>query len=251
MNRLEDFLPKKNNDIWPEITSEEIEEEKQLSELDINVWAKNLEREGLIGEIMSEDELDKIYQVEPEFPDYLLYDSQIVGYPDQEFQVKIYDWVKTYLPNSNYTIKDLGSGRGDFHGYLNDCGVDNVEYFGIEMNSNLYNVSRKKYPEAQVFNQDYLKLSIESDYTIVIGTLNDDLMVDKWDNFNKTLNYAISNTETRILMVLQADCYGNPGSVDYPLNELVQFLPKEMKFIIDYSEIEDIYLLVIDNDSHN
>lgn len=185
------------------------------------------------------------------FPDYLANDPQIVGYPDLETQEQIYEWVEEYLPPMNFSIKDFGAGRGDFYNYL---GVENnreVDYFGIDLNPNMVNVARSKYPSIQMFNNDYLDIAIESDYTVVIGTLNESNGNDKWDNFNKTLIHAQNTTKRAIFFVLQANCYGFEGSDDFPIHELVQRLPENTKFTIDNSKLEDIYVLVVHIDDYN
>lgn len=189
------------------------------------------------------DEIEN-YTSENNFPDYLINDPQIVGYPDLEIQEQIYEWVNEYLPPMNFSVKDFGAGRGDFYGYLSSTNRD-VDYYGFDLNPNLVNVAKSKYPDIQIFNNDYLDISIETDYTVVIGTLNENHGQDKWDNFNKTLIHAQNTTNRSILFVLQADCYENESSCDFPINDLVKILPKNIKFTIDNSKIEDIYILVV------
>lgn len=195
--------------------------------------------------------------IDTSLPDYLLKDPQIVGYPDEETQNEIYDWVLDGLPKSNYSIKDLGCGRGDLFGRINNPPEwvfdkpSNIDYFGIELNPNLYNVAKQKYPDIQVFNNNYFDISIESDYTVVIGTLGDDMGLDKWENFNKTLNWAISNTKQAIIFVLQRDCYGSEGYLDYPFTELFNNLGTDVKFVLDNSKLEDIYKLTVHIGGHN
>lgn len=194
------------------------------------------------------------------FPDYLLNDPEIVGYPDAETQKEIYDWVKTKLPYNNFSVKDLGCGRGDFGNWLDysfKYGGDEgeispeIDYFGIDNNPNLIQVGQKKYPELKLIYSDFNDVSIQTDFTVCIGTLNDEHDLDKWMMFNKTLNHALNNTKTAILFVLQANCYGIEGHLDYPLHELVQNLSEGIRFEIDYSKLEDIYLLTVHIGGYN
>ena len=184
------------------------------------------------------------------FPDYLLNDPEIVGYPDLDTQEEIYDWVENYLPYSSYSIKDLGCGRGDFYAYLNRDRYDGernklIDYVGMDSNPNMVNIAKQKYPNIQVLHNDFLDISIDTDYSVIIGTLNEDNGNDKWDNFNKTLIHCLSNTKKKIIFVLQANSYGFQGSVDYPIHELVERLDPNLKFIIDNSKLEDIYVLIV------
>lgn len=196
-------------------------------------------------------EYDFSFKSEPDtFPEYLLNDPEIVGYPDEETQEEIYEWVNSKLPKHHFSIKDLGCGRGDFfrvlmrhNGYSDDrIGID---YFGIDNNPNLIRVGQQKYPELKLIYSDFNDVSIQTDYTICIGTLNDDHNLDKWEFFNKTLNHTLNNTKTAIIFVLQADCYGEPGHLDYPIHELIEKLPSGTRFEIDNSKFEDIYCLTV------
>lgn len=198
------------------------------------------------------NELDQMMTL----PSYLLSDPEIVGYPDLEFQEQIYSWVNDSIPTQGYTIKDLGCGRGDFFGYISkreawEEKFKDIHYFGIELNPNLCTVAKQKYPEINVLNNDYFDTDIQTDYTVCIGTLGDNLGQDKWENFNKTLNWAINNTKISVIFILQRDCYGNEGFFDYPFGELFANLDPNLKFKLDYSELEDIYKLTVHIDGFN
>ncbi len=177
-------------------------------------------------------------------PDYLLNDPEIVGYPDRVTQSQIYEWVNSKIKYPA-SIKDLGCGRADINGYLDWRNDDRPDYIGIESNPNLCEVGRKKYPSINIINADFNDVSIPTDFTICIGTLNDDHGFDKWEFFNKTLNHALNNTKTAIIFVLQADCYGNEGHLDYPLGRMVSELGSGLRFEIDNSFMEDIYCLTV------
>lgn len=189
-------------------------------------------------------------------PAYLLNDPEIVGFPDEEMQEEIYKWVEKDLPKHNFSIKDLGAGRCDFYGRLRHregyhderTGVD---YFGIESNPNLCEVARQKYPTVNVINNKFQDVSIPTDYTVCIGTLNDDHGEDKWEYFNNTLTGCLSDTKTAVIFVLAADFEGKYGYLDYPIHELVQRLDKNLRWEIDYSLYEDIYKLTVHIGGYN
>lgn len=212
------------------------------------------EREELLSEIMQEDENSGLYQ--KSIPEYLLNDSEIVGFPDEEMQEEIYKWVEEDLPKHHFSIKDLGAGRCDFYGRLRHregyhderTGVD---YFGIESNPNLCEVARQKYPGVKVINNKFQDVSIQTDFTICIGTLNDDHGEDKWEYFNNTLTGCLSDTKTAVIFVLAADFEGKYGYLDYPIHELVQRLDKNLRWEIDYSLYEDIYKLTVHIGGYN
>lgn len=195
--------------------------------------------------------LDEIEETQTDtFPEYLINDPQIVGYPDEDIQNQIYEMVNSHLPTMNFSIKDFGCGRGDFYNYLTSTNRG-VDYFGIDLNPNMVNIAKSKYPDIQIFNNNYLDIAIESDYTVVIGTLNESNGLDKWENFNKTLIHAKNTTKREILFVLQSNCYGFEGSDDFPIHEVIQRLPENTRFVIDNSKMEDIYVLVVHIDGYN
>ena len=186
--------------------------------------------------------------VQESFPEYLLIDPQIVGYPDLEMQKDIYTWVASGLPFDSYSLKDLGAGRGDFYRHLDALGkAKYVDYHGIESNPNLVNVGRTKYDGINLINNNYLDFDLTTDYTILIGTLNEDNGEDKWERFKKTIEYCMKSTSTASILILASDMDGFDGFCDYPIGEVVKILGSGIRFNIDYSEFKDIYKLTVHN----
>ncbi len=58
---------------------------------------------------------------------------------------------------SNKEILDFGCGKGDFYGFIKDRNIE-VDYCGIDINENLINFARSKYPDVE-----FLCLDIEED----------------------------------------------------------------------------------------
>ena len=181
-----------------------------------------------------------------EFPDYLLNDPEVVGYPDLEMQKSIYTWVAEGLPFDSYSLKDLGAGRGDFYRHLDALGkAKYVDYHGIDSNPNLVNVGRTKHEGIKLINNDYIDVSLQTDYTVLIGTLNEDNSQDKWERFKSTLDYCKHSTRLASIFVLASDMEGYDGFCDYPISGVVKIIGSDCKFIIDYSEFKDIYKLTV------
>ncbi len=227
-----------------------------LDGINVEEEMSNLENTIYDGKTPYEDDKSQPQNTLNVLPEYLVSDPEIVGYPNLEFQEQIYDWVKSSLPTQGYSVKDLGCGRGDFFGHISKREVwedkfKDIQYFGIELNPNLCNVGKQKYPEINILNNDYFEVNIKTDYTVCIGTLGDNLDQNKWENFNKTLNWEISNTKIAVIFILQRDCYQNPAYFDYPLTELFQNIDPNVKFVLDYSQIEDIYKLTVHIDGFN
>lgn len=206
-----------------------------------------------------EDLLKKDEEVVPTttkeiLPNYLINDPQVVGYPDLGMQEEIYNWVKESLPIHNYSIKDFGCGRGDIYPILLKNLFDDsvgIQYFGIDSRKSMIESGTTKYPGIQLIYDDFLEIDLQTDYTICIGTLNDRHIYDKWNYFNKTLNHALSNTNSAIIFVLSASNDGFEESLEYPLSELFENLSSDFPIKVDYTKFKDIYKLTVYIDSFN
>lgn len=175
-----------------------------------------------------------------EIPPYLLDDPEAVGYPSEEFQQEIYDWVLQYIPSFTIkTVKDFGCGRGDFGKNF----FPNY-YTGIDHNKIIVDTGQKKYPTFNLIHDDYLKCTIQTDYTVCIGTLNTFVGIEKWDWFERTLEVALNTTNDAIVFVLSKNTEME-GFLDYPISEIIGRIPSELPFKVDYTKFEDIYALVV------
>lgn len=175
-----------------------------------------------------------------EIPPYLLDDPEAVGYPTDEFQTEIYNWVLEYVPSFTIkTVKDFGCGRGDFGKNF----FPNY-YTGIDLNKIIVDTGRKKYPTFNLIHGDYLKCSLQTDYTVCIGTLNSFTGIEKWEWFERTLKVALDTTNEAIVFILSKNSELE-GYLDYPISETISRIPTELPFKIDYTKFEDIYALVV------
>jgi hypothetical protein len=195
------------------------------------------------------DDLDKMIATTeiPVIPDYLINDPEVVGYPSFDLQSTIYNWVAEDLPiHSKYSVKDFGAGRGDFSQYISK----GTDYIGFETKTSLVLAGKQK-RYVNLINEDFMHSDLITDYTICIGTLNEDHGNNKWEYFNKTLNHAINTTKTAIIFVLSSNMDGLEGFLDYPIDEIIQNMPKGLRFNIDYTRLEDIYKLTVHIGGYN
>ena len=133
----------------------------------INVRKYSELEDQFISEIDQEIENHPEYVNVEEFPDYLVNDPEIVGYPDEDFQEEIYNLISDRLPKFNFTVKDLGAGRCDFYAHLmkDDYAGERktgIDYFGIDSNPYSCQVAKKKYPKVQIINNDFLDINTNS-----------------------------------------------------------------------------------------
>ena len=71
------------------------------------------------------------------------------------------------------SILDVGCGFGDLYGFLIKRGL-NIAYTGIDINSNLIEIARKKYPDACFEIKDILidEINQKFDYILLSGVFN-------------------------------------------------------------------------------
>ncbi len=70
-------------------------------------------------------------------------------------------------------VLDFGCGKGDFYGFLKERGIE-VNYTGLDINRNLIDLARQKYPEVdfRTFDISTQELTDDYDYIFVCGVFN-------------------------------------------------------------------------------
>jgi SAM-dependent methyltransferase len=101
---------------------------------------------------------------------YLLTAPEIVGWLSTEEQELLFSAVLLFY-SPNQSILDVGCGRADLFGYLNRLFSGNmIQYKGIDLNPNLINLAKDKFPEVAVENLDILNTDMGADYDWVVGS---------------------------------------------------------------------------------
>ena len=191
---------------------------------------------------------NKPIAVESQFPDYLINDPQIVGYPDLDMQRQIYEWVGNKLYETdlhNPTIKDFGAGRGDFWKAFYRS---NDIYYGYEILPNLVECGKYKYKDAIDFHlycKDFMTEPLMvSNFTVCIGTLNSIPTSNPWQLFEDTLRRAMETTTDKIIFVLNDN--NEHGFNSFPISQLQRHLPMgNLPLEINMELFEDIYMLTL------
>ncbi len=106
---------------------------------------------------------------------------QADGWTSDSMATYYYDQVvKILLQNlkldNKLSVLDIGSGHGFFYKYLREKYLlDDLNYSGIEINSESYKQAKLMNPEAEYFNGDFLDYKfpqLNYDYTVFIGTFS-------------------------------------------------------------------------------
>jgi SAM-dependent methyltransferase len=101
---------------------------------------------------------------------YLLTAPEIVGWLSTEEQELLFSALLLFY-SPNQSILDVGCGRADLFGYLNRLFSGNmIQYKGIDLNPNLINLAKDKFPEVAVENLDILNTDMGADYDWVVGS---------------------------------------------------------------------------------
>jgi SAM-dependent methyltransferase len=74
---------------------------------------------------------------------------------------------------SGKTILDFGCGKGDFYGFIKEKGIQ-TQYCGIDINENLIELARHKFPDAEFLAMDIdeTEFTREFDIIFICGVFN-------------------------------------------------------------------------------
>ena len=198
---------------------------------------------------------------EPDIPERMFIDSQVVGYPALQMQIDTYNMaLMGNLPIVGpLTVTEVGAKRGDIARYISETlPLVNLTYIGYEPNDLLVAVSaellkRENLSEnCSVIHGDYLTTEevATSDVTLVISNLiYSTQMTDgtKWIYIEQLLKKMIPHTLETIVLVLLHDNGGDDNYIAYPIPNMSDLLLKfNHPFKIDMGKLPDMYTVVID-----
>lgn len=106
--------------------------------------------------------------------DRLFNDPLVVGWLSNAEQQLLFTLV-SYYHRPNESVLDIGCGRGDLYGYLQERNPnETIKYAGVDYNPNMIEIARKKWPGITVVSGDGLNLerTEEYDWVMASGTLN-------------------------------------------------------------------------------
>lgn len=79
-------------------------------------------------------------------------------------------------------ILDLGCGFGDFYGYLQAIGIKNINYTGYDINPQLIEIARQKYPAAQFEVKD-IQIDQFPEFDFIVSTSAFNLKLESQNNY--------------------------------------------------------------------
>lgn len=99
------------------------------------------------------------------------YSEKSLDYRTKTSQKTRFDMITKIGITDNCSILDVGCGFGDYFNYLQECGIKNVKYSGIDLTESIVNIAKKENPLANVVQDNVLDLeeSEKFDYVVSLG----------------------------------------------------------------------------------
>lgn len=157
-------------------------------------------------------------------PEYMLTDSNYVGFPDLQTQYDIYRSAAFSLFTADTkTVLDVGCGRGDFGDFILNEIKSDVKYTGIEQNQLMIDVGIKKYQSlVNSGNIEFKHSRFDLSYPV---TEKYDLV---FHNTNMTIDYGVY-----------------PNLLDG--NNRYEYLSQMIQKSIEVSNVASVFMLLNDN----
>ena len=84
------------------------------------------------------------------------------------FKILLEYWLESPQPKT-LRVLDFGCGFGDLFDYARECQLP-LEYTGLDINPDLVDAARKKYPAARFLCQDPFERPLDEDFDIVVSS---------------------------------------------------------------------------------
>lgn len=194
--------------------------------------------------------------------DYMVRDSNFVGYESIEQQEQIYK-MATYgilLPEATKSVIDFGAGRGDLGSFIQRVIDPKIQYTGVDVNRLMIDIGKQKHPERDIFQLhqlNYFDLKgkseeyphLISDWTFNITNLTIPYGYhngDKMEQFNDLLDISLEYSIIGSVFMLINTRSEFDGYYQYNTADIINILEKkDLKYAIDNTDLKDIFKLVI------
>lgn len=186
------------------------------------------------------------------FPDYLLEDPMVVGFPDKDMQDAIYryaitDLIEFYPDARGLIVIDVGCGRGDLRVPLKEY-YDDIKYIGFELNSIHVKSAKKKY-NLTISNSNFVESQIKCDWIFFIGSLNEDYgLGSKFEYLDELFRHSLTSDCKGMTFILLND--DEDGLISYPVSSITNWLSSNypnLAYNINFSAFQGLYKLTVFN----
>ena len=191
-----------------------------------------------------------VNEPKPEYPEYLKYETQVVGYVNGYVQDFMYGNVLKTIPKQD-SIIDFGSGRGDLYGQLLKEERNVSDYLGVEYNNLLADIGKSKFPLMDVRRDSWFNLRFEDkrDWAIAIASFDvsysDEQSANPYEYLTRTIDFMMQYANKGIVLTfLRPDTMAAEGILTYDFS-IIYFAIREYDFILDASSMPGTYKLII------
>lgn len=160
---------------------------------------------------------------------------------------------------NNSTVLDFGCGFGDLLGYIEQNGLTNVAYTGIDINQNFLTIAKDRYKQAHFLKMDLLNEEMNASYDFIFSSgvfnhaLEDNIAFIKkcFEKFNQLSNkgFAVNFLSDKVSLKYDYTYHSNPAQIldlayKYSNNVVLRndYMPFEFTvFVNKFSQIDDKY----------
>jgi len=182
-------------------------------------------------------------------PEYMLTDTRVVGYSSKEEQTLLFEMLAQIgIDPTLESVLDVGSGVGDFYGYLEGRLGTPIEYLGIDINPNMVNTAYQKYPNIKCIKKDLADMDGRFDFVISSGLFNLKLVDPMYDYLYKSIDkmYELSNIGTAFNMLSDNTTERIDGLFYYTPTTVFDYcLKKYNKVILKHDYLSDDFTIFI------
>ena len=109
-------------------------------------------------------------------------DIRTLAVGNMERQIVRYEVLSQIGDLNNCSVLDVGCGFGDFYGFLLSKGL-RVKYTGYDMNPNLIEVAKIKYPSAKFEIKDFFSEDVNEEFDYVVSSSAFNNKLQHMDNY--------------------------------------------------------------------
>lgn len=154
------------------------------------------------------------------------YSPKTLGWDTDDHQALRFASARRFLPDSAFSLCDVGCGFGDFYGALQRSNVA-VDYLGLDINADLVKEAKSRYPKVEFLENNILLDSDESilaDWVVAFGVLN--LKFSEFDNIDFAKQF-IHKAFSRAREGVVVDMLSSHLTEGYPSEDFVYYYSPE------------------------
>lgn len=196
------------------------------------------------------------------FPEYMINDTNFIGYSDETLQYAVYNATAFgTIQTGTESVLDVGCGRGDFGNYLLTL-YPNLKYTGIDLNPVMIDVGKHKYSSLNNFNLKLEKFDSTyksdvvydwvyhvTDLTINYGiypNLNPFEVDNRYILLKEMIQKSLEVCNKGIVLILLNNKETYDSYLNYSFDKISEILYElNLPFGIDNSDIPNVFKLTV------